>query len=45
MWRTHRATALSTVGSTLWVLEAKIGKMADPGENGPYYMIPFSLGG
>ena len=38
-------TALSKVGSTLWVLEAKIGKMADPKEAGPYYMIPFSLGG
>ena len=38
-------TALSKVGSTLWVLEAKIGKMGDPGETGPYYMIPFSLGG
>jgi sugar lactone lactonase YvrE len=38
-------TALSKVGSTLWVLEAKIGKMADPSETGPYYIIPFSLGG
>ena len=38
-------TALSKVGNTLWVLEAKIDKMADPNETGPYYMIPFSLGG
>lgn len=38
-------TALSKVGNTLWVLEAKIGRMNDPGETGPYYMIPFSLGG
>jgi len=38
-------TDLSKVGNTLWVLEAKIGKMADPSETGPYYMIPFSLGG
>ena len=38
-------TALSKVGNTLWVLEAKIDKMADPSETGPYYMIPFSLGG
>lgn len=37
-------TALSKVGNTLWVLEAKVGKMADPSETGPYYMIPFSLG-
>jgi len=38
-------TALSKVGNTLWVLEAKVGKMTDPTETGPYYMIPFSLGG
>lgn len=38
-------TALEKVGNTLWVLEAKIGKMGDPNEKGPYYMIPFSLGG
>lgn len=37
-------TALSTVGDTLWVLEARIGKLADPNETGPFYMIPFSLG-
>ena len=37
-------TALAKVGSTLWVLEAKIGKMADPSETGPYYMIPVSIG-
>jgi sugar lactone lactonase YvrE len=36
-------TALSKVGNTLWVLEAKIGKMGDPSEAGPYYMLPFSL--
>jgi hypothetical protein len=37
-------TAVALVGKTLWVLEAKIGKMADPNENGPYYMIPYGLG-
>jgi sugar lactone lactonase YvrE len=38
-------TALSKVGNTLWVLEARISKMGDPSEAGPYYMIPFDLGG
>src|SRR3569833_10956 len=38
-------TALSKVGNALWVQEAKIDKMGDPNEKGPYYMIPFSLGG
>ena len=33
-------TAVDYSGSTLWVLEAKIDKMGDPNEAGPFYMIP-----
>ena len=36
-------TAMSKVGDTLWVLEARIGKMGDPNEKGPYFMVPFAL--
>lgn len=37
-------TAMAKVGNTLWVLEAKVDKLADPNEKGPYFMVPFALG-
>ena len=33
-------TAVDKAGDQLWVLEAKLGKMQDPNENGPFYVIP-----
>jgi sugar lactone lactonase YvrE len=33
-------TAVDKAGDQLWVLEAKLGKMQDPDENGPFYVIP-----
>jgi sugar lactone lactonase YvrE len=36
-------TAVSKVGDTLWVLEAKLGKMGEEQDPGPFYMYPVSL--
>jgi len=36
-------TAMAKVGSTLWVLEARIGKMGDATDTAPYFMVPFAL--
>ena len=33
-------TAVDVVGDTLWVLEAKIDRMSDADENGPFWIIP-----
>ncbi len=33
-------TAVDYSGGTLWVLEAKIDKMGDPNESGPFYVVP-----
>lgn len=37
-------TAVSQVGDTMWVLEAKLGKMGDDADPGPFFMYPVALG-
>lgn len=37
-------TAVTKVGDTLWVLEAKIGKFGQAGDHGLFYAIPIELG-
>lgn len=36
-------TAVDFASGTLWVLEAKIDKMQDPNENGPFFVIPVAV--
>jgi sugar lactone lactonase YvrE len=36
-------TAVTKVGNTLWVLEAKIGKLGQADDPGPFYVVPVDL--